>query len=354
MRTAILTVAAVLAGAAPLPAQTITASPTRFYQVPPFTPLSEVRIDLTGAGITAAAERAGGDFRGHIRVQMKRPGSDYEDVAGSGWSHDLVSVRVPGTPWLNVPGMLSLRLLIDGAPTNAVEVAVLAAPTSAPVITTVTPGSFAPGTADLLTVRGLNFSEPITVTVAGREASLGSRDVNAGELRMHFPAELRGRSGRYGVVVTTRAGASLAHYVEVAGPPVVVAVEPGEVVKERAGDGAAVRVKVRFEGAGPTSARVGNDVLGWAAVATPEWADSPTAVWIDVPMTMVQKVAYPQPQEVQIVLSNASGSSTGTLTVSSDGSAVRVIPGARPGTTIVRPPEVNVPPVRRPPRPPRP
>ena len=354
MRTAILTVAAVLAGAAPLPAQTITASPTRFYQVPPFTPLSEVRIDLTGAGITAAAERAGGDFRGHIRVQMKRPGSDYEDVVGSGWSHDLVSVRVPGTPWLNVPGMLSLRLLIDGAPTNAVEVAVLAAPTSAPVITTVTPGSFAPGTADLFTVRGLNFSEPITVTVAGREASLGSRDVNAGELRMHFPAELRGRSGRYGVVVTTRAGASLAHYVEVAGPPVVVAVEPGEVVKERAGDGAAVRVKVRFEGAGPTSARVGNDVLGWAAVATPDWADSPTAVWIDVPMTMVQKVAYPQPQEVQIVLSNASGSSTGTLTVSSDGSALRVIPGARPGTTIVRPPEVNVPPVRRPPRPPRP
>src|SRR5688572_24294011 len=233
MRSAILTVAAVLAGAAALPAQTITASPGRFYQVPTST-YSTRMIEVTGAGITASAERAGGDFRGHVRVQLKRAGIDYEDVIGGvTWTHDLVSVRLPSTPWLNTAGTLSLRLVIDGTPTNAVDVAVLPAPVAAPTISSLSPESFAPGTAGLFTVRGANFSDPVTVTVGGRPASLGRYDVERGEVLPHFPAELRGRPGRYAVVVTTRAGSSLAKYLEVAGPPVVVAVEPGEVVKEK-------------------------------------------------------------------------------------------------------------------------
>jgi hypothetical protein len=69
-------------------------------------------------------------------------------------------------------------------------------------------------------------------------------------------------------------------------------------------------------------------------------------VWVNVPMTMVQRAAVGQPQQIGIVLANASGTSTGTLVARSDGSAMRVFRAA-PG--VLQQPAVRRPPVARPP-----
>jgi hypothetical protein len=84
-----------------------------------------------------------------------------------------------------------------------------------------------------------------------------------------------------------------------------------------------------------------------------DWADSPTAVWVQVPLAMAQRATLGRAQIIQLVLTNRSGSSTGTLTARSDGSTLRIRPGvaappavARP-TPAVRPPG-TVPSVPRP------
>jgi hypothetical protein len=217
----------------------------------------------------------------------------------------------------------------------------------------VSPATLRPGTeAQTFSMHVADLSEPFTVSIGGAETTqFGRYDVDAGDLLWYFPRALIGRPGRYPVVVSTRAGASYPAYVDVLGVPRVVSVTPAEIVREKAGDGTTVRIRVVFDGSMPATARVGSDRLGWVTRSSLQLADSATAVWVDVPMEMVQKVTVGAPEQVSVVLTNEAGASTGTFAVRSDGSTLRV---ARPGIStpatraIVRPPPPSHPPMVRP------
>jgi hypothetical protein len=343
--------------AAPAAAQSLTSvQPTSVVQVDPSATGSTRTITVRGTGITPGANV--GEDIARTAMQLRRAGGAWVTLSrsGGGITTNQQSVSVWSRDWFAVPGTLEVRMVVDGRPTNALPIQVTFAPTTPAEITQLSPAHLRPGQTSAAAyqfyVRGTRYSDPATVTVAGIPAPIARISVDEGYALVYLPAELRSRPGRYPVMVTTRAGSSYARYVEVDGPPNVVAVEPGEVVKERAGDAASVRVRVRFDGAAPTAARVGNDAVGWVAVSELPFADDPMAVWVDVPMAQVQAASAAQPQAIQIVLSNASGSGTGTLTARSDGSITRV---QQIGPGVVRP-RVNVPttPVARPPAPPRP
>jgi hypothetical protein len=360
MRPLSLALLAALA-APPLAALSLTSlEPTGVVQVDPAETGSTRSLTLRGSGITPGAN-AGEDVA-RVRFQMRRAGGEWTTPrsAGGGVTSNQWTFGVWSSEWFAVPGTLEVRLLVDGRPTNALPIAVAFAPTTPPEITALAPTQLPLGSSSegsyLFYVRGLRYSDPLRVSVDGSEASFARVMVDSGYALVYLPAALRGRSGRYPVVVRTRAGASLPAYVEVAGPPRVAALEPGEVVKEKAGTGSSVRVRVRFEGAAPTSIRVGSDSLGWVSSPPQNWADSPVAVWVEVPMSMVNRAGFGHPQAIQIVLANPGGSSTGTLTARSDGSTLQLRPGvgapatvARPGA-VSRPPPVNTP-IVRPPRP---
>ena len=341
--------------AAPLAAQTLTSvSPNRVVQVDPSAVSSRRVFRVVGEGITPGANV--GETLRRTRVEMRRGGGAWTGVAiNEGMTANELGYGVYSKDWLTTPGDLEVRVVVDGRPINALNIRVAPAPTVAPTITSVSPATLPPGTEPrTFVIRVRDLSEPFRVSIGGTETDrYGRYDVDAGELVWYLPAALSGRPGRYPVVVSTRAGASYPVYVDVLGVPRVTSVTPGEIVKERAGDASTVRLRVEFDGSLPTSARVGNDVLGWVSHASLAMADGPRAVWVDVPMSMIQKVAAGPPQEVRVELSNSAGTSAGTLSVRSDGSAVRRI-GPAPG--VVRPaPPIRRPPVVRPlPTPPRP
>jgi hypothetical protein len=285
-----------------------------------------------------------------VHLEMRRAGGDWTTPgsAGGSVSHEEWTKVVRSSEWFSVPGTIEVRMVVDGRPTNALPIRVDVAPTTPAEITQIAPTSLRPGlpseTAYLFDVRGVRFSEPLQVTVAGMPTSFGRIDFDGGDALVYLPSTLRTTPGRYAVVVTTRAGASYPKYVEVEGPPRVTSVEPAEVVRERAGSADPMRVRVSFSGAAPTEIRVGSDSLGWVTSPPQEWADSPTAVWVQVPLSMVQRATFGHPQAIQLALSNRSGTSTATLTARSDGSTLRI----RPGVTV--PPSVGRPtPVVRPP-----
>ncbi|HET6765684.1 MAG TPA: hypothetical protein VFH27_18520 [Longimicrobiaceae bacterium] len=345
--------------ALPLGAQALTSvTPTRVVQVDPSATGSTREIVLRGTGITPGAN-AGEDVK-RVRFEMRRDGGEWVSpgTAGGGVTSNEWRKVVWSKDWFATPGQVEVRLVVDGRPTNAMPIRVDFAPTTPAEITELSPSHMPPYQSTesvyLFYVRGVRYSDPLEVTVAGVRASFGRVSVDAGEALVYLPRPLRNLPGRYPVVVRTRAGSSLARYVEVDGPPQVASVAPAEVVRERAGTASTVRVKVAFGGAAPTSIRVGNDVVGWVGVPAQEWADSPTAVWVDVPIAMIQRATTAAPQAIQIVLTNGSGSSTGTLVARSDGSAVqiqRINPGVlRPTVPVVRPP-VARPPTPAPPRP---
>ncbi|HYH78957.1 MAG TPA: hypothetical protein VEX86_04150 [Longimicrobium sp.] len=341
--------------AAPLAAQTlVSVEPSRVVQVDPSVISSRRVFRVAGTGITPGASV--GETLARVRLEMRRAGGAWTTVPiNEGMTSNAFGYGVYSKDWLTTPGDLELRAVVDGRPTNTLAIRVAPAPTVAPEIVSVSPATLTPGTeARQVGIRVRNLSEPFTVSIGGAVTDrFGRYDVDAGDLVWYVPAEMIGRPGRYAVVVSTRAGASYPVYVDVLGVPRVTSVTPGEIVKERAGDASSVRLRVEFDGSLPTSARVGNDVLGWVSHTTLAMADGPRAVWVDVPMEMIRKVTLGPPQEVRVELANSAGASSGTLSVRSDGSAVRIM---RPSGVTRPPPPVARPPViMRPlPTPPRP
>jgi hypothetical protein len=337
--------AAVLA-AAPLAAQSLTSvDPGRVVQVDPSVVSSRRTFHLVGSGITPGANV--GEMLTRMHVEMRRAGGEWQTLRPGESTTNQLWPEVLSKDWLATPGDLEIRVVVDGHPTNALPIHVVPAPTTPPEISAVSPRTLRPDTAArTFSMHVLRLSEPFTVRINGVEtAQFGRYDVDAGELLWYFPRELIGRPGRYPVVVSTPAGASYPVYVDVLGAPRVVSVTPGEVIREKAGDAANVRVKVAFDGSLPASARVGNDSIGWITRTSLDMADGPTAVWVDVPMEMVRKAAFGHPQQISIVLSNEAGSSTGILTARSDASNMRI---QGPAGTVARP-GVDTRPIARPP-----